>query len=170
MCVSKVKIIGLDNGFSPGRRQAIIWTNARILLIGPFGQTSMKFKTKCTYFHSRKCIWMCRQQIGVHFVSSSMCLWFLVLCNSLSFQHYVNLSNLSTCRRVFLLENYFMDILNWQCFNRSIGSWIFVDVLYWLCLVLPMLLFVDVSVCLRFVLSTFCVVVPVVGYHAIYIV
>ena len=30
-------IIGSDNGLSPGRRQAIIWTNAGILLIGPLG-------------------------------------------------------------------------------------------------------------------------------------
>ena len=35
--VSKLTIIGSDNGLSPGRRQAIIWTNAGILLIGPFG-------------------------------------------------------------------------------------------------------------------------------------
>ena len=33
-CVSKLTIIGSDNGLSPGRRQAIIWTNAGILLIG----------------------------------------------------------------------------------------------------------------------------------------
>ena len=30
-------IIGSDNGLSPARRQAIIWTNAGILLIGPLG-------------------------------------------------------------------------------------------------------------------------------------
>ena len=30
-------IVGSDNGLSPGRHQAIIWTNAMILLIGPFG-------------------------------------------------------------------------------------------------------------------------------------
>ena len=35
ICVSKLTIIGSDNGLSPGRRQAIIWTNAVILLIGP---------------------------------------------------------------------------------------------------------------------------------------
>ena len=35
--VSKITIIGSDNGLSPGRRQAIIWTNAGILLIGPLG-------------------------------------------------------------------------------------------------------------------------------------
>ena len=29
--------IGSDNGLSPGQRQAIIWTNAGILLIGPLG-------------------------------------------------------------------------------------------------------------------------------------
>ena len=37
ICVSKLTIIGSDNGLSPSRRQAIIWTNAGILLIGPLG-------------------------------------------------------------------------------------------------------------------------------------
>ena len=37
ICVSKQTIIGSYNGLSPGRRQAIIWTNAGILLIGPLG-------------------------------------------------------------------------------------------------------------------------------------
>ena len=35
-CGSKPTNIGSDNGLSPRRRQAIIWTNAGILLIGPF--------------------------------------------------------------------------------------------------------------------------------------
>ena len=35
ICVSKLTIIGSDNGLSPGRRQAIIWTNAGLLLIRP---------------------------------------------------------------------------------------------------------------------------------------
>ena len=35
ICISKVTITGSDNGLSPGRRQAIIWTDAEILLIGP---------------------------------------------------------------------------------------------------------------------------------------
>ena len=33
ICVSGLTIIGSDNTLSPGRRQAIIWTNAGILLI-----------------------------------------------------------------------------------------------------------------------------------------
>ena len=37
MCVSKLTIIGWDNGLSPGRRQAIIWTNAGILLVETLG-------------------------------------------------------------------------------------------------------------------------------------
>ena len=35
ICVSKLTSVGSDNGLSPGRRQAIISTNAGILLIGP---------------------------------------------------------------------------------------------------------------------------------------
>ena len=37
ICVGKLTIIGSDNGLSPERRQAIMWTNAGILLIGSLG-------------------------------------------------------------------------------------------------------------------------------------
>ena len=37
ICFGNLTIIGSDIGLSPGRRQAIIWTNAGILLIGPLG-------------------------------------------------------------------------------------------------------------------------------------
>ena len=37
ICVSKLTIIGSDNGLLPDRRQAIIWTNAMILFIEPLG-------------------------------------------------------------------------------------------------------------------------------------
>ena len=37
ICVSKLTIIGSDNGLSPERRQTIIWTDAEILLAGPLG-------------------------------------------------------------------------------------------------------------------------------------
>ena len=46
-CVGKLTSIGADNGLSPGRRQAIIWTNAGLLLIGPlrtnFSEILMEF-------------------------------------------------------------------------------------------------------------------------------
>ena len=41
--MSNVTIIGSDNGLPPARHQAITWTNAGILLIGPLGTTSVKF-------------------------------------------------------------------------------------------------------------------------------
>ena len=37
ICIGNLSIIGSDNGLSPGRRQAITWTNVGILLIGPLG-------------------------------------------------------------------------------------------------------------------------------------
>ena len=37
ICVSKLTIIGSDNGLSPGRRQAIIWTNVGILFLHQLG-------------------------------------------------------------------------------------------------------------------------------------
>ena len=37
ICIGELTIVGSNNGLSPGRRQAIIWTNAVILLIGPLG-------------------------------------------------------------------------------------------------------------------------------------
>ena len=38
ICVSKLGIIGTNNGLSPVRCQAIIWTNADLLSIGPLGR------------------------------------------------------------------------------------------------------------------------------------
>ena len=35
ICVSKLPTIGSDNGLWPGRRQAITWTNAGVVIIGP---------------------------------------------------------------------------------------------------------------------------------------
>ena len=35
ICVGKLTIIGSDNDLSPERREAIIWTNAGVLLTGP---------------------------------------------------------------------------------------------------------------------------------------
>ena len=49
ICVSKLTIIGSDNGLSPGQRHVIIWTNAGISLIGPLGtnfnETSIQIHT-----------------------------------------------------------------------------------------------------------------------------
>ena len=50
ICVSKLTIIGSDNGLSPGRRQAFIWTNAAILLIRPLGTNLNEILIEITTF------------------------------------------------------------------------------------------------------------------------
>ena len=54
ICVSKLTIIGSDNGLSPGRRQAIIWTNPGILLIGPLGTNFSEILIGIQTFSFRK--------------------------------------------------------------------------------------------------------------------
>ena len=54
ICVGKLTIIGSDNGLSPGRRQAIIWTNAGILLIGPLGTNFSEILIEIDTFSFKK--------------------------------------------------------------------------------------------------------------------
>ena len=54
ICVGKPTIIGSDNGLSPDRRQAIIWTNAVILLIGPLGTNFSEILTAIQIFLFKK--------------------------------------------------------------------------------------------------------------------
>ena len=54
ICVGNLTIIGSDNGLSPGRRQAIIWTNAGILLIGFFGTNFSEILIKIYTFSLKK--------------------------------------------------------------------------------------------------------------------
>ena len=53
-CVGNLTIIGSDNGLSPGRRQAIIWTNAWILLIGPIGTNFSEILIEISTFSFKK--------------------------------------------------------------------------------------------------------------------
>ena len=73
ICVGNLTTIGSDNGLSPGRCQAIIWTNAEILLIGPLGTNFSEILIEFKHFHWRKCVWKCRLRNVVNFVSASMC-------------------------------------------------------------------------------------------------
>ena len=54
VCVSKLTIIGSDNGLLPGWRQAIIWTNAGILSIGPLGSNFREILTEIHTFSFKK--------------------------------------------------------------------------------------------------------------------
>ena len=54
ICVSKLTIIGSDNGLAPGRRQAIIWINARILLIRTSGMNFSEILIEIQKFWLKK--------------------------------------------------------------------------------------------------------------------
>ena len=54
ICVSKQTINGSDNGLSPDRRQAIIWTNAGLLLIRPLGTNFSEILIEILTFSFKK--------------------------------------------------------------------------------------------------------------------
>ena len=73
MYLGKLTILSSDNGLSPERRQAIIWTNTWILLIGPLGTNFSEILIGIQTFSSKESIWKIRLWNGVHFVSASLC-------------------------------------------------------------------------------------------------
>ena len=54
ICVGTNTNIGSDNGLSPGRRKAIIWTKAGILLIGPLGTNFSEILSEIHTFSFKK--------------------------------------------------------------------------------------------------------------------
>ena len=64
ICVGNLTIVSSDNGLSPGRRQAFIWTNAGILLIEPLGTKFGEIVIESIRFLSWQYIWKCRMETG----------------------------------------------------------------------------------------------------------
>ena len=56
--------IGSDNGLSPDRHQAIIWTNVAFLPIGSLGTKFSQIVIKSQTFYWRKCFWKCWLKIS----------------------------------------------------------------------------------------------------------
>ena len=85
ICVGNLTIIGPDNGLSPGRRQAIIWTNAGILLIWPGGTNFNEILSAILAFSFKK------KRMKVSSAKwRPFCLGLNVLNNTnLSLQHYI---------------------------------------------------------------------------------
>ena len=54
ICIRKLIIIGSDNGLPSGRRQANIWTNPGILLIGPLGTNVSEILIEIPTFSSKR--------------------------------------------------------------------------------------------------------------------
>ena len=72
-CVGNLTIIGSDNGLSPGRRQAITWTNVGILLIGLLGTNFSGMLIQIHTFSFKKIHLKMSSGKWRQFVSASMC-------------------------------------------------------------------------------------------------
>ena len=78
ICVSKLTSTGSDNGLSPGRRQAIIWSNDGIFLIPTLGTNISEILSKIHTFSLKKiCLNMsfakcCSFRLGLNVVSVTM--------------------------------------------------------------------------------------------------
>ena len=90
VCVRKLTIIGSNNGLSPGKRQAIIWSNAGILLMGPLGTELREILIKIYTFLFKK---MHLKMSGKWPLS---CLGFSVLTPSKYVKHIYALWNLDS--------------------------------------------------------------------------
>ena len=73
ICIGKLTNIDLDNGLSPERRQAIIWTNVGILLIGHLGTNFSEHVIEIQTFWLKKMRLKMSSAKGGHFVWASMC-------------------------------------------------------------------------------------------------
>ena len=111
ICVGNLTIIGSDNGLSPGRRQAIIWTNSGILSIGPLGTNfgdilaeiipfsfkKMYLKVSSAKWRSfslglnvlnRICVAACPLSVVVHFSDYMWCMVWIGITNTPSVMFY----------------------------------------------------------------------------------
>ena len=102
ICVSRPTITGSDNGLSPGRRQAIIWTNAGILLIGPWGTNFSENLIKILTFSFMKM----RLQVS-----------------SAKWQPFCHGLNVSSSAPSHYLHQWWL-VVNWTL--RSISQWNFI--------------------------------------------
>ena len=93
ICVGKLTIIGSDNGLSPARRQAIIWTNAGILLIGPLRTNFSEILIEIQTFSLKK--------IGLK-MSSAKCSFLLGLNVLTSIRHQFDTFATNRCRSYML--------------------------------------------------------------------
>ena len=96
--VGKLTNIGSDNGLSPGRRQAIIWTNTGILLIGPLGTNFSEILIEIQTFSlkkirlkmsSAKC---CSFRLGLNVLTH--CHW----CQHVALRNLINIDSINHWR------------------------------------------------------------------------
>ena len=73
ICVGNLNMIGSENGLSPSRHQAIIWTNDGILSIRPLGTNISQILIETHIFSFMKMHLKMSSEIAGHFVLASKC-------------------------------------------------------------------------------------------------
>ena len=104
ICVDKLTIIGSDNGLSPDRRQAIIWTIAGISLIRPFGTNFIEILIEIHAFSFKKM-----------YLKMSSGKW-RPFCLGLNVLNCVDQSSVGSCS-IHLLA-FSQEIFRWYKFNK----------------------------------------------------
>ena len=107
--VGNLTIIVSDNGLSPGRRQAIIWTNARMLLIEPLVTIFSEILIAIQTFLFQK---MHLKMSSVKWRPFFLGINVFRLDNALMFTWTYNLLVIPTS-------------LIWRCFSLSISVWLY---------------------------------------------
>ena len=104
ICVGKLTIIASDNGLSPGRRQAIIWTNAGLLLIRHLGTNVSEILIGIQISSFKKMHWKmssakwCPFCLGLNVLKSQWMVQIMACCLFGAFPQYINdalLNNIS---------------------------------------------------------------------------
>ena len=117
ICVSKLTIIGSDNGLSPDRRQAIIWTNAGLLLIGPLGTNFSEILIKILTFSFKKILFESVACETVAILSQPQCVMSPTEChsglNKWQGNYWVGVFLLKTVS--WPVETTFFDYRKWCC-------------------------------------------------------
>ena len=126
ICVSKLTIIGSDNGLSPDRRQAIIWTNAGLLLIGPLGTNFSEILIEIVTFLFKK------MRLKVSSAKRRpFCLGLNVLIDYISSKKQRDCllnSNLAVHHYEYLqTSQLYMDFTSASCHFESLARWMFVQ-------------------------------------------
>ena len=112
ICVSKLTIIGSDNGLSPDQRQAIIWTNAGLLLIGPLGTNFCEILIEILIFSFKK------MRLKVSSAKRwPLCLGLNVLSQQ-AHEYSVYINSLIMDENMRILRKFMASLSLWDVINR----------------------------------------------------
>ena len=120
MCVSNLTINGSENGLSPERRQAIIWTNAGILLIGPLATNfseilieihAFSFKKMHLKMSSAKWRQFCLGLNVLNTFSENIKRFLEIVTMVMYYTHHINWGNIMTS---CIIDNGLWQTSQWQ--------------------------------------------------------